>query len=152
MAEDGNVTPLSRRVPGAARPGPGQSAKPVLSESVLHRMQAAIDAERGQAEPRQQGDPNTEPLPRVTASPGRRRAKRPLSPSGVGPPPEVVPDQDAESEDAATPARAADPPASEQPLRALKALRVPEPDWPPSDAQQQPTLVIAPRMASSGVR
>jgi hypothetical protein len=127
MANDGVGAPLSRRVPGETRPGPGQSATPVLPESVLSRMQAAIDAEHAQAEVehahaevRQPGDPNTEPLPRVTASgpAGKRGAKRPLSPSGVVPELELP-------EQAAKPAR---PPKTEEPLRVAKALRAVDPE------------------------
>jgi hypothetical protein len=129
MAEDEAGAPLSRRVPGAARPGPGQSAKPVLSDSTLNRMQAAIEAERAQAEPehlttvpRYEDDPNTEPLPAVTsASPGRR-GKRGRNPSGTGADPGVPPE----------PARklgaVAETPPDEGPLRVARALRAAGPE------------------------
>jgi hypothetical protein len=125
MADDGIGVPLSRRVPGETRPGPGQAVRPVLPESVLNRMQAAIDAEHAQAEARQPGEPNTEPLPRVTASapPTRRGAKRPPSPSGIGPDVEALPDQAAKPEGVAKPPRAAKSPPAEEPLRVAKALR-----------------------------
>ena len=59
--------PLRRRVPGAARAGPGSSVAPVLSDSVLERMQAAIDAAR--ADPAgHDSDPDTEPIPRVAGN------------------------------------------------------------------------------------
>src|SRR5271165_1520561 len=42
-------SPLSRRVPGAARAAPTAPARPVLAAEVLARMRAAIDAERAEA-------------------------------------------------------------------------------------------------------
>jgi hypothetical protein len=131
MANSGAGAPLSRREPGAARPGPGQSVKPVLSESVLNRMKAAIDAEHAQAEQGRQDDPNTEPLPRVTVtgSPSRRGANRAPSPSGAGPEDEGPPVRAVKPERRAKP-RAAEPPRAEEPLRVAKALRAVEPDWP----------------------
>ena len=147
MGGDGIGAPLSRRVPGEARPGPGQSVRPVLPESVLNRMQAAIDAEHAQAEVRHQGEPNTEPLPRVTVSgpPSKRGAKRPLSPSGLGPDIEALPDQAAKPEGAARPPRTAKSPRAEEPLRVAKALRATEPEslraaepQPPNPAEPPP--------------
>src|SRR5262249_54187033 len=46
MAEDSPAPPLTRRGPGATRGGPGSLARPVLSEALLERMQAAGDAAR----------------------------------------------------------------------------------------------------------
>jgi len=46
MADDRPAPPLTRRVPGAARGGPGASVRPVLPEALLKRMQAAVDAAR----------------------------------------------------------------------------------------------------------
>ena len=46
MTDDGSTPPLARRVPGAARNGPGSSARAVLPEALLKRMQAAVDAAR----------------------------------------------------------------------------------------------------------
>jgi hypothetical protein len=128
MGNDGIGAPLSRRVPGEARPGPGQPVRPVLPESVLNRMQAAIDAEHAHVEGRQPGEPNTEPLPRVTApgSPSKRGAKRAPSPSGVGPDFEPVADQAAKPEGVARPPRAARSPRADEPLRVGKALRATE--------------------------
>jgi len=138
MTEDAAGASLSRRVPGAARPGPGQPAKPVLSESVLHRMKAAIDAEHAHAELRHPDDPNTEPLPRVTVSgsPTKRAAKRPPSPSGMGPDPEPAAEPAAEPERAAKPPRSAGQPRAEEPVRAATALRAVPPDW--VDAEEPP--------------
>jgi hypothetical protein len=126
MGNDGTGAPLSRRVPGAARPGPGQAARPVLPESVLNRMQAAIDAEHANADVRGQGEPNTEPLPRVTVSgsPSKHVASPAASPSGVLPETDVQQDQAAGPERVAKPPRAAKPQRAEQPLRVAKALRV----------------------------
>jgi hypothetical protein len=61
MEDEGR--PLQRRIPGAARAAPGPSARPVLSDSVLERMQAAIDAakEQSTAEPGQ----GPEPIPGI---------------------------------------------------------------------------------------
>ena len=51
MADDSPAPPLTRRVPGAARGGPGSSVRPVLPDALLKRMQAAVDAARaGQSE------------------------------------------------------------------------------------------------------
>jgi hypothetical protein len=124
MGNDGIGAPLSRRVPGEARTGPGQPVRPVLPESVLHRMQAAIDAEHAHEEGRPQGEPNTEPLPAVPASvsPGKRGAKRAPSPSGLGPDFEPVPEPAAKPAGIARPLRAAKSPRAEEPLRVAKAL------------------------------
>ncbi len=64
MEEEG--LPLRRLIPGAARAAPGPSARPILSEPLLHRMQAAIDAAKGQTAEQDQ-DPLTEPIPRIVA-------------------------------------------------------------------------------------
>ena len=124
MRDDEIGVPLSRRVPGAARPGPGQSVRPVLPEDVLTRMQAAVDAEHAQAGGYDRGDPNTEPLPAVIdAGSGSKVAQRPPSPTGMGPEPDVLPDQPAEPEPVAEPPQA-EAPQAEAPLRTAKALRV----------------------------
>ena len=118
MRDDGVGLPLSRRVPGAARPGPGQSAQAALPEDLLTRMQAAVDAEHAQADVHNHGEPNTEPLPCVTESGATSKAgRRPASQTGIGPGIEAPPDQVAES------AFAAPPPLEELPLRVAKALR-----------------------------
>ena len=65
MEDDGQ--PLRRRVPGEARSAPASSGRPVLSQSVLLRMQAAVDAAR--AEAASQDDAPTGPLARVTGAP-----------------------------------------------------------------------------------
>jgi hypothetical protein len=59
--------PLRRRVPGAARSAPAPSARPVLADSVLLRMQAAIDAAKTELDEHDK-DPDTEPIPAVRAS------------------------------------------------------------------------------------
>src|SRR5262249_7614702 len=41
MADDSPAPPLTRRIPGAARGGPGASVRPVLPEALRKRMQAA---------------------------------------------------------------------------------------------------------------
>jgi hypothetical protein len=85
-------TPLSRRVPGAARAAPAASARPVLPPAVLERMRAAIDAERGEARepspsamsapesgaagaPAGVPEPITEPMPRIQASASGSQAR-----------------------------------------------------------------------------
>jgi hypothetical protein len=116
--DEATVTQLSRRAPGAARRGPSQNVKPVLSEALLNRMKAAIDAENAQGDPERQDDPNTEPLPRVIASAAtsKRSPKRPLSPSGAGPDFEVPPDHDMKPEGTPRPPRPAEePPRAEEP-------------------------------------
>jgi hypothetical protein len=67
--------PLRQRVPGAERAGPGLRAQPVLSDRVLQRMQAAVDAAK--AEPLDE-DPDTAPIPRFTEG-GRAPADVPAS-------------------------------------------------------------------------
>jgi hypothetical protein len=141
MADDESGTPLSRRVPGAARPGPGQPAKPVLSQSVLKRMRAAIDAEQAQAEPehlgtvpryQDPGDPNTEPLPKMTqpGSPGYRRGRRAPSPSGAGPD--------------------TSEPRAEEPLRPPRALRAVEPE-PLAAVEPEPLAAAVPEPLRAAV-
>jgi hypothetical protein len=122
MGDDAIGTPLFRRIPGAARPGPGPIAAPVLPEAVLHRMQAAVDAEHDR-----QGEPNTEPLPAVTGSvpPSQRADSQAASPSGMLPETEVQPDRAARPE-RALPRRAAKPQRPAEPLRVAKALRIAE--------------------------
>src|SRR5580704_6351390 len=119
MGNDGIGAPLSRRVPGAARLGPGQPVPPVLPESVLNRMQAAIDAEHARGEVRGRGEPNTEPLPRVTVpgSPSKHVANPAASPSGVVQETEVQQERAAKPERVAKPPRAAKPERVEEPLR-----------------------------------
>ena len=118
MRDDGIGLPLSRRVPGAARPGPGQSVQAAMPEDLLTRMQAAVDAEHAQADVHNHGEPNTEPLPCVTESGATTKAaRRPASQTGIGPGIEAPPDQVAES------AFAVPPPLEELPLRVAKALR-----------------------------
>src|ERR1022692_2458514 len=51
MADDKPTTPLTRRVPGAARSGPERSKRPVLPDALIERMQAAVDAARGTETP-----------------------------------------------------------------------------------------------------
>jgi len=105
MKEDGSGAPLSRRVPGSARSGPREPARPVFSDTDMHRIHAAIDAEHANTEMPIQGEPNTEPLSRVTDSgPGIREA---------GHPP-------------AARERAAKAPRAEESLRAAKALQAAE--------------------------
>ena len=80
MEDDGIATPLSRRVPGSTRSAPGQRVKPALSDTDVHRIQAAIDAEHANTESPIQREPNTEPIPVVTASgPGAKRAGNPAA-------------------------------------------------------------------------
>jgi hypothetical protein len=141
--DEATVTQLSRRAPGAARRGPSQKVKPVLSEALLNRMKAAIDAENSQGDPGHQDDPNTEPLPRVTASAptSKRIPTRPLSPSGIGPDFEVPPDHDMKPEGtprpphpAEEPPRAEEPPEMDEQPRAKLAQRARKPshdDAPP---------------------
>ncbi len=62
MQDDGQ--PLRRRVPGDARSAPGPSTRPVLSPTVLRRMQAAVDAAK--AEAALEDEQPTGPIPRVT--------------------------------------------------------------------------------------
>src|SRR5260221_1686754 len=69
MAEDDSSPPLARRVPGASRPAPSASERPVLPEALLQRMQAVVSAARAQAAEEQRlADDDTSPLPHLTAS------------------------------------------------------------------------------------
>jgi len=68
MNEDASDAPLSRRVPGSTRAAPGQSVRPVFSDTDVYRIQAAINAEQAHAEAPSPPEPNTEPLARVTGS------------------------------------------------------------------------------------
>ncbi len=156
-ADDGSGAPLSRRTPGAAHRGPGKPIRPVLPDSVLSRMKAAVDAEHV-ANQGGSHDPDTEPLPRVTVSglPSERGAKRHPSPSGVGPDSEVPPDDAAKSGGAAGPPRSADeqPRAeeqrhAEQPLRVAKALRAVEPDSLRAVEQEPLASVVPPAPTES---
>ena len=97
MAEDSHTPPLSRRIPGATRAGPGSAGRPVLPGELLKVMQAAVNAARantakepsaaagaesaaaeagpnGLAEPKYVGwaehaESATEPLPTVNGAP-----------------------------------------------------------------------------------
>ena len=50
MADDSQSPPLSRRVPGAARTGPGPAPRRVFPDALLQRMQAAVDAAQASRE------------------------------------------------------------------------------------------------------
>ena len=64
MGDENGGPPLSRRVPGAARSGPTPVARVALPESLLLRMQAAVEAERRQVPVPDQEQPATrEPAP-----------------------------------------------------------------------------------------
>jgi len=89
--------PLRRRVPGAAGREAPASARPVLAESVLLRMQAAIDAAKTDLE-EQDRDPITEPIPAISAS----RAKGAKGAKAPGP---AAPGADARTDQTAKPAR-----------------------------------------------
>lgn len=68
MADESANPPLQRRVPGAARAGPAPSARRVLPDALMARMQAAVDAAReaqGAAREAPDAEPVTEPLPRL---------------------------------------------------------------------------------------
>jgi hypothetical protein len=49
MADDQSDRPLARRVPGATRAAPSAPERPVLSDVLLQRMQAAVSAAHAQA-------------------------------------------------------------------------------------------------------
>jgi hypothetical protein len=64
MEEEG--LPLRRRVPGAERAGPGPWAPPKLSDSVLQRMQAAVNAAKAQSvDQAVEQDPDIAPPPGI---------------------------------------------------------------------------------------
>lgn len=62
MKEEG--LPLRRRVPGAERAGPAPWVRPTLSDALMQRMQAAVDAAKGESAGQ---DPDTAPIPRTGA-------------------------------------------------------------------------------------
>jgi len=64
--EDDNL-PLRRRIPGAARAGPAQTGQPVLSDSVIMRLQAAVDAAK-EAPGVSADEPTTDPIPRIVTT------------------------------------------------------------------------------------
>jgi hypothetical protein len=68
--------PLGRRIPGAARAGPAPSARPVLTDDVLLRMQAAVDAAKAEFAAEEQGqDQSPEVMARaVTSGPSSNEA------------------------------------------------------------------------------
>jgi hypothetical protein len=92
--------PLRRRVPGAAGREAPASARPVLAESVLLRMQAAIDAAKTDLED-QDRDPDTEPIPAISAS----RAKGAKGARGAKTPDRAAPGADPRAGHAAKPTR-----------------------------------------------
>src|SRR5215472_2668732 len=108
MGDDGIGAPLSRRVPGSTRSGPSQSVRRDLSDTDVHRIQAAIDAEHAGADMPGPREPNTEPIPVVTDS---------------GPGNNQVVNLPGTTERAGKPPRAARAPRAEEPLRAVAALR-----------------------------
>jgi hypothetical protein len=67
VADDSSTPPLTRRVPGAARAGPAPSTRRVISDAVLERMQAAVDASQAALQAGVDQDPITEPLPQLQA-------------------------------------------------------------------------------------
>jgi hypothetical protein len=82
VAEDSHVPPLPRRVPGESRePGAGPSAPLVLPESVIRRIQAALDAAEDEASPQADAGPAERPasLPRHVPGTGNRTAPLPRS-------------------------------------------------------------------------
>jgi hypothetical protein len=95
MGDDSRTPPLSRRVPGAARGGPPRSARRVLPDAVLDRMQAAIDAAHAQAPGHLDAEPVTEPLPRILAASAQaaqlRRQQADLYNADLEPPTEPLP-------------------------------------------------------------
>ncbi len=111
MKDDGSGAPLSRRVLGSTRPGPSQPVRPVFSDTDMHRIRAAIDAEHANAEMPSQQEPNTEPLARVTDSSPRTKQTGSLP---------------ATAERAAKPPRLTKPPRVEESLRVAKALQAAE--------------------------
>ena len=82
MAEDNGGSPLPRRVPGTKRgPGTGPLARPVLSDSDLQRIRAALDSAQAQApRPRPSG---RHPCPGEYAMRARERAARTHSTAGI---------------------------------------------------------------------
>jgi len=107
MKDDSSAAPLSRRVPGSTRSAPTQRVRPALSDTDVHRIQAAIDAEHANTEMPVQHEPNTEPLSRATHSgPGVKEVGHPRTTP-------VTPD-------------ATKAPRASEALRAAKALRAAE--------------------------
>ena len=68
MGDEARDRELPQRVRGAALSASAPSARPVLSEEVLQRLQAAVRAERGQAAD-QDEEHASESAPRVKPEP-----------------------------------------------------------------------------------
>src|SRR5258706_7386118 len=80
MADDSPAPPLTRRVRGAARGGPGSSTRRLLPDALLKRMQAAVDAARaGQSERTEQAA-----FANAATQPAAERAARPRERNGAG--------------------------------------------------------------------
>jgi hypothetical protein len=86
MGDDEPGPPLKRRVPGAARSGPAPSARRALPDTLIARMQAAVDAAHAAqgAAPATEAEPATEPLPRMQAAVAAQDWPASLSSNGAG--------------------------------------------------------------------
>ncbi|MGI9007430.1 MAG: hypothetical protein ACR2FU_14755, partial [Streptosporangiaceae bacterium] len=73
LADDESAPPLTRRVPGAARSGPGQASRAALPDALLQRMQAAVDAERARS-PEAGSEPDGTSQATAASQPGAQRA------------------------------------------------------------------------------
>ena len=158
MKDDGVAAPLSRRVPGSTRSGPSQRAKPTLSDTDVHRIRAAIDAEHANTEKPIHREPSTEPIPVVTEAPradeALRAAKalRAAEELRVAEKPRVV-----EKPRAAKPRATQQAPSAdgrvEEPVRAEEPVRVPEPVGVPEPVRvEEPVIAAQPVGTAAPVR
>src|SRR5260221_1837881 len=150
MADDSPAPPLTRRVPGAARGGPGSPGRPVLPDALLKRMQAAVDAAR--AGQRDQGAGNqlrstagsglaAPPAKNGKLAPSGPPPRRPL-PVQLWPPVEAPPGQTppAETPPAETPPAETPPAETPPPVLTPRPLRPPAQTPPP----QMPPPILTP--------
>ncbi|HWF79609.1 MAG TPA: hypothetical protein VN695_03430 [Streptosporangiaceae bacterium] len=87
MDEDGQGSPLERRVPGATGAGPIPSPRKALPDDLIARMQAAVDAAheaQGSVRAAAAAEPATEPLPTLRAAVAAQDWPTAGSPNGSG--------------------------------------------------------------------
>ena len=130
VAEDKDGPPLPRRVPGAKRgAGTGPLTRPVLSQSDLQRIRAALDSAQTQAQAPAPAAERPAPLPRRT-----RRAR-----NGNQPP---VPVGRLELPAALLPS-----PPKEAPAESPPAVPAPRPGVVTGETERQPEVTAQPRPA-----
>lgn len=161
MADDSPAPPLTRRVPGAARGGPGSPGRPVLPEALLKRMQAAVDAARAGQREQSAGNQLRSTAGSGLAAPPAKNGK--LAPSGppprrplpvqLWPPVEVPPGQTppAETPPPVLTPRPLRPPAQTPPAETPPPVLTPPALTPPPEQTRPPAQVRPPVEARPSV-